>query len=80
MLETLIHDLRYAFRDAGVSIPDYHDRRGLRTLADSARYTETNPLSLAAVVLVLAATAMAACRFPARRAARTAPVEALRYE
>jgi putative ABC transport system permease protein len=36
--------------------------------------------SLAVVALVLTATAMAACWFPARRAARTAPVEALRYE
>jgi ABC-type lipoprotein release transport system permease subunit len=31
-------------------------------------------------MLVLTATAMAACWLPARRAARTAPVEALRYE
>jgi predicted permease len=39
-----------------------------------------DPLSLAAVVAVLAATALVACWLPARRAARTAPIEALRYE
>jgi predicted permease len=39
-----------------------------------------DPLSLITVVAVLAATALAACWLPARRASRTAPVEALRYE
>ena len=36
--------------------------------------------SLGIVLAVLAATAFAACWLPARRAGRTAPVEALRYE
>ncbi|HEX5124364.1 MAG TPA: ABC transporter permease [Rhodanobacteraceae bacterium] len=39
-----------------------------------------DPPSLAAVVAVLAATAFLACWLPARRAARTAPIEALRHE
>ena len=37
-------------------------------------------VSLGGVVAVLATTALIACWLPARRAARTAPVEALRYE
>ncbi len=39
-----------------------------------------DPASLAIVVCVLAATALLACWLPARRAARVAPTEALRYE
>jgi predicted permease len=39
-----------------------------------------DPLTLAGVVAVLVATAFVACWLPARRAARIAPIEALRYE
>ena len=39
-----------------------------------------DPPSLALVVLVLAATAFAACWLPARRAALVPPTEALRYQ
>ena len=39
-----------------------------------------DPESLITVVAVLAVTALAACWLPARRASRTAPLEALRYE
>ena len=39
-----------------------------------------DPLTLIAVVGLLAATALVACWLPARRAARVSPTEALRYE
>ncbi len=39
-----------------------------------------DPVSLTAVVVVLALTSLVACWLPAHRAARTAPLEALRYE
>jgi putative ABC transport system permease protein len=42
--------------------------------------TATDPLTFAAVVTVLSAVAVLASYLPARRAARIAPVEALRYQ
>jgi putative ABC transport system permease protein len=42
--------------------------------------TTTDPMTLALVVLILAAVALAAVYFPARRAAHIPPTEALRYQ
>jgi predicted permease len=39
-----------------------------------------DPATLAAVIAVIGSTALVACWLPARRAARIAPIEALRYE
>jgi ABC-type antimicrobial peptide transport system permease subunit len=40
----------------------------------------TDPASIAGAVLLLAATAFVACLAPARRAARTDPMSALRHD
>jgi putative ABC transport system permease protein len=46
----------------------------------SARVSVTDPVTLAAVVVVLGITGLAAAFVPARRALRIDPIAALRYE
>ena len=55
---------------------------GLTRLMASLLYgvAPTDPLTFGSVALLLTLVAVAACFFPARRAARVQPVEALHYE